>query len=191
LPINKLSLLYSEMENIYNQVSIEIGLSCLNCSDNCCTSYFHHHTYIEWAYLWEGIKLCPQERQIEFRSRAREYVTQSQYLLKQGLTPDIICPLNNNGLCQLYKHRLMICRLFGVPNFLIRPDGKKLSFPGCVKCQQIYSKMEKIPILDRTNLFKKLASLEIEFMGPKIKNMHRLKMTIAEMLLRKPPEDEY
>jgi cell division protein YceG involved in septum cleavage len=43
--------------------------------------------------------------------------------------PQLMCPLNEEGRCSLYLHRLMICRMHGVPSSLTFPNGqtKKLS----------------------------------------------------------------
>jgi hypothetical protein len=183
----KLSLLYSEMEGAYNRAAGKIGLSCRGCPDNCCTSHFQHHTYIEWAYLWNGIRSRPDEKQREFINRAGEYVRRSRILLAQGLRPRIMCPLNDDGLCQLYEYRSMICRMHGVPNSFVRPDGKQMSFPGCFRCQELYSHLEEVPVLDRTDFYRNLASLEMAFVGPKIKTLPRVSLTLAEMLVQGPP----
>ena len=183
----KLSLLYSEMEGAYNRAAGKIGLSCQGCPDNCCTSHFQHHTYIEWAYLWNGIRSRPDEKQREFINRAGEYVRRSRILLAQGLRPRIMCPLNDDGLCQLYEYRSMICRMHGVPNSFVRPDGKQMSFPGCFRCQELYSHLDEVPVLDRTDFYRNLASLEMAFVGPKIKTLPRVSLTLAEMLVQGPP----
>jgi Fe-S-cluster containining protein len=183
----RLSRLYSEMEETYNRAAAKIGLSCQGCPDNCCTSHFQHHTYIEWAYLWKGIGSRPDEEKREFMNRAAEYVRQSRALLAQGLRPSIMCPLNNNGLCQLYEYRLMVCRMHGVPNSFVRPDGRRVSFPGCFRCQELYSRLKEVPVVDRTNFYRDLASLEMAFVGPKIKALPRVNLTLAEMLVQGPP----
>ncbi len=184
----KLSRLYSEMEEAYNRTAGKIGLSCRGCPDNCCTSYFQHHTYIEWAYLWKGIRSCSDEKQREFLDRSAEYVRESQVLLAQGHRPRIMCPLNDNGLCRLYEYRLMICRMHGVPNSFVRPDGKKMSFPGCFRCQELCCHVEEVPVLDRTGFYRYLASLEMAFVGSGIKALPRVNLTLAEMLVQEPPE---
>lgn len=176
------------MEEAYNQAAARLGLSCRECPDNCCTSYFQHHTYIEWAYLWKGIRSCSHEKQRQYMNRAAEYVTQSRALLAQGLRPRIMCPLNDNGFCQLYKYRLMICRMHGIPNSFVRPDGKKMSFPGCFRCQDLCSHLKDVPVLDRTPFYRDLASLEMDFVGPKIKTLPRVNLTLAEMVVHGPPE---
>jgi Fe-S-cluster containining protein len=185
--LGKLSKLYSGMEEAYNRVAAMIGLSCDGCPDNCCSSYFQHHTYIEWAYLWEGISALSEHKQDEFLDRAKDYVKESRILLAQGLRPHMMCPLNDNGRCQLYQHRLMICRLHGVPNSFVHPGGKKLDFPGCLRSQQLCTSLQKVPVLDRTDLYRELASLEMAFVGPKMKGLPRVKLTLADMLVQGPP----
>jgi hypothetical protein len=51
----KLAALYERMGRAYETSAQSIGLSCAGCPDNCCTSFFQHHTYVEWAYLWKGL----------------------------------------------------------------------------------------------------------------------------------------
>jgi hypothetical protein len=183
----KLSQLYSQMEEAYNHAAANIGLSCSRCPDNCCTSYFHHHTYIEWAYVWEGMRSRSHEDQRAFIERAEAYVRQSQVLMAQGLKPNIMCPLNDQGLCQLYEYRLMICRLHGVPNRFVRPDGKEMNFPGCFRCQELCSHLEEVPVVDRTDLYRDLASLEMAFVGLRVKTWPRVNLTLADMLVQGPP----
>ncbi|MDY6950825.1 MAG: hypothetical protein SWE60_04885 [Thermodesulfobacteriota bacterium] len=183
----RLSRLYSEMEEAYNRTAKAIGLTCEGCPDNCCTSYFQHHTYIEWAYLWEGIISCPDEMKRKILAGAGEYVRESQMLLAQGVRPRIMCPLNDRGLCQLYKYRLMICRMHGVPNSFVMPDGERIAFPGCSRCQVLYFDVKQVPVLDRTSFYKELASLEMAFMGGKIRALPKVDLTLAEMLVHGPP----
>ena len=185
--LEALSRLYAEMEEAYNQVAGKIGLSCQGCPDNCCNSYFQHHTHVEWAYLWEGLKTRSDEQQRELVNRAEAYVAESQSSLAQGLRPRIMCPLNENGLCRLYEHRLMICRMHGVPNSFVRPDGEKISFPGCFRCQELCSHSEKVPVLERTDFYRELASLEIAFMRSKRQDLRKVNLTLAEMIVKGPP----
>jgi hypothetical protein len=100
----------------------------------------------------------------------------------------MMCPLNDNGLCQLYEYRLMICRMHGVPNSFIRPDGEKMSFPGCPRCQELCSDFEEVPVLERTRFYQELASLEIAFVGSKTQGLPRVNLTLAEILVKGPPE---
>lgn len=189
LLFHQLSTLYGEMEQAYSHVADQLGLSCSGCSDNCCTSYFLHHTHIEWAYLWEGIKACKEEKRGQFLQRAEDYVRTVAPLLSQGKTPHIMCPLNEEGLCRLYDHRLMICRMHGVPNSFVRPDGKRLRFQGCQICQGLYTGTSTVPELDRTDFYRRLAALEIKWLEETAQPSFRVRLTLAEMLVKGPPAD--
>ena len=183
----QLSILYGEMEEAYDRIAAQLGLSCEGCTHNCCTSYFLHHTYIEWAYLWDGIEACEEDERKRFLQRARTYVRRAGTLLAKEMRPDIMCPLNEEGLCRLYNHRLMICRMHGVPNTFVRPDGKRLRFPGCRACQELYESASTVPVLDRTNFYRRLATLEKEWLQEAPQPVPRVKLTLAEMLANGPP----
>ena len=77
--------------------------------------------------------------------------------------------------------------MHGVPNSFVRPDGKKMSFPGCFRCQELYSDMDEVPVLDRTPLYKDLASIEMALLKSKGRSLSRVKLTLAEMLVQGPP----
>lgn len=185
---NKLAALYGRMEHIYDQVAEQLEFSCTGCPDNCCDSFFLHHTYIEWAYLWEGLNKLSEERVEELVARAVEYVKESEKMLAKGERPNQMCPLNEDGLCALYENRLMICRMHGVPSSLTRPDGKKMHFPGCFRCQEIVGEQKDVPTVDRTELYRELVELESILLGHKRQIMPRVKMTIAQMMVQGPPQ---
>ena len=185
----KLAALYQEMETSYAKTAQDIGLSCANCENNCCTSYFMHHTYVEWAYLWKGINTLQDADRERFLVNATRYVQRSKTDLATGTRPHTMCPLNKDGLCGLYSHRLMICRMHGVPNTLTAPNGSSKTFPGCYKSQELIRSMDHPPILDRTGLYLRLVNLELAFVGPhKIRSLPRVNMTLAEMLEQGPPK---
>ena len=77
---DQLRQLYEDMETAYDAVAVSLSLSCTGCPDNCCDSYFHHHTYIEWCYLWEGIAHLPPDLQERIMARARAYELNSSRL---------------------------------------------------------------------------------------------------------------
>lgn len=185
--------IYESMAADYDTVAQAVTLTCRGCPDNCCDSYFLHYTYSEWAYLWEGIRALDDARIDRIMQRARDYVSQSQLLIAKGERPQLMCPLNEKGLCSLYEHRLMICRTHGVPATLTRPDGQRLRFPGCFRCQEIvqdkYAVEGEAPAVDRTILFKRLAQLEARFLGDKRGLFPKIKLTIAEMIVGGPPKD--
>jgi hypothetical protein len=187
----QLAQLYEDMEKRYNAVAAELDFSCAGCPDNCCDSYFQHHTYIEWAYLWTGLRSLPGSDLDEIEARALAYIQDSEAMIRRGALPAVMCPLNREGLCSLYAHRLMICRLHGVPATLSRPDGRVLEFPGCFRCQELVAlKMREdrdLPSLERIDLYNRLAELEINLLGSRRRAAPKVKMTIAQMVLYGPP----
>ena len=191
----KLAALYDKMVASYADAAREIGLTCEGCADNCCFSFFQHHTYVEWAYLWQGLNELDQGEREAIVQKSREYVEQAQTALSRGERPRIMCPLNLDeagGKCGLYQHRLMICRLHGVPNSLTLPNGRQTVFPGCSRTQQLTEKLseqgEDIPTVDRSSLYGELARLEMSFLGKKVRKLPKVNHTIAEMIVLGPPK---
>ncbi len=62
------------MEETYNKIANKIGLTCEGCEDNCCVSYFQHHTHIEWAYLFKGLSSISEAKQKEILIRSKQYL---------------------------------------------------------------------------------------------------------------------
>ena len=190
----KLAAIYSRMSAQYGEAAGAIGLTCDGCTDNCCFSFFQHHTYIEWAYMWEGLDKLPAERLEEIKAKAQAYVDDAQVALAKGERPRHMCPLNvdeKQGICGLYEHRLMICRMHGVPNLLVRPDGRQVEFPGCWRCQELTDVMDEegrtAPVVNRTTLYKDLVMLEMQFVGKNLRQLPKVDHTIAEMIVLGPP----
>jgi len=179
--------LYAEIQEAYDQTAGLLDFTCQGCSDNCCNSYFLHHTYIEWAYLREGFSALSQVEQDKYLARARDYDQQGKIELAEGRRPEIMCPLNDEGRCGLYAHRLLICRLHGVPAGMTFPNGQRRDFPGCFRCQEITANLHNVTAMDRTLFFKKMLGLEREFVGPRLNALPRVKMSLAEMLLKPLP----
>lgn len=185
----KLAVLYEDMQTEYSRYAGALGLTCDNCRQNCCTSYFQHHTRIEWAYLLHGLSLLPEGTRIAYERRAGEYVRDAREAMTRGERPHIMCPLNDDGRCGVYMHRLMICRLHGVPNRLRYPNGRTVEFPGCYRSQDLCAQSESFPVLDRTALYTRLLELEMQFVGPKkIRTLPRVDLTLAEMIVLGAPE---
>lgn len=190
--VRKLEKLYADMEAAYDGVAQRLEHSCNGCPDNCCDSYFLHHTYIEWAYLWYGIETIPDDTRTQILDRANRYHLDSERLIGNGQRPKLMCPLNDNGRCMLYRYRLMVCRTHGVPASMVRPDGKKLTFPGCFRCQELVDRQDldetEVPVMERTDLLRRLVVLEQEFMEGRRHLAPKVKRTIASMLIKGPPE---
>ncbi len=179
--------MYSEMQEAYRKVADAGGLSCEGCGQNCCTSFFRHHTLVEWSYLWKGLMTLPEERRGLFIARARDYVDECRKALDARQVPTAMCPLNEGGLCALYDYRLMICRLHGTRNFLARPDGERLEFRGCWRFAELHPENEQAPALDRTPFSRALAGLEMEFLKRHKMGPQKIDLTLAEMILAGPP----
>jgi len=183
----KIADLYDRMEKAYDIVARQLDFTCDGCPDNCCDSYFQHHTYIEWAYLWAGLMELAPDRRKEIEHRAVEYAAACERALARDERPQVMCPLNEEGRCGLYKQRLMICRMHGVPSSLTFPNGKMQRFPGCFRCQEIVGERQAVPTVERAPLFRGLAALEQEFLGPLQGELPKVKKTIADMILLGPP----
>ena len=184
----KLAVLYADMQSRYSEYAQALGLTCDTCPQNCCTSFFQHHTRIEWAYLLHGLSELPTNRRAEYEKRSRLYVRDATDALARGEKPSIMCPLNDDGRCGVYAHRLMICRLHGVPNRLRYPDGRTADFPGCFRSQELCAGQDSFPVLDRTALYTRLMELEVQFVGPRqIRALPRVDLTLAEMIVRGNP----
>lgn len=183
----ELAELYQAMQTSYDEVASKIGLSCTQCTDNCCVSYFQHHTYIEWAYSWEGLKACGAEKKDAILTRAQDYMEQARESLRQNRKPKLMCPVNEYGWCLLYDFRLMICRLHGVPNVVRMPDASVRFFPGCEPCQELTRGMAEVARMDRTLFYHRLAELEKSFLGPKYGQLPKVNLTLADMIVQGPP----
>jgi hypothetical protein len=72
---------------------------------------------------------------------------------------------------------------------MTRPDGRTLRFPGCFRCQEIVDgrKEQQPPHVDRTPLLTRLALLENDLLENNRHLLPKVKMTIAEMLVKGPP----
>jgi Fe-S-cluster containining protein len=180
--------LYRDMETAYDRTAEKLAFSCSECPDNCCDSFFLHHTYTEWAYLWHGLKSLDDKQLQAITAKATDYVIESETSLIKGERPIIMCPLNSEGLCSLYQYRMMLCRLHGVPAAFTRPDGQKLDFPGCFRCQEHISPKKNPAPLDRTQFFQRLVNLEIELLGNRRRTAPKVKLTIAQMIVMGPPK---
>ena len=185
--IDRLEQLYQRMDEEYGRVAGELGFSCEGCDDNCCDSPFVHHTYIEWIYLVRGIRKMGADVQARLVAVSREYLNRINLLRAKGEDPVSMCPLNEGGRCMAYEHRMMICRLHGVPSSITMPGGGKKEFGGCFRCQEIIAGKNDFPVLDRTPLLSELAAIERDLLsaaGPK----PRVKLSIAEMIIKGEPE---
>ncbi|MDR2488546.1 MAG: hypothetical protein LBD42_03520 [Desulfovibrio sp.] len=203
----RLEALYRRMELAYASCAEEAGLSCADCPTNCCTSFFQHHTYVEWSYLWRGLLELPDHRRREIVRLAEDYMGEAGSALALNAVPKAMCPLNSDSLCTLYSYRMMICRMHGTRNVLTMPDGRRRFFPGCARFVSLpctadpsFSNRQEggrvvsrdtpddaCPSLDRTPFYAELAALEREFLTRAASPLTRVNLTLAEMILLGPP----
>lgn len=194
LPVDisaQVAALYAEMEDQYDVVAQELSFTCTDCPDNCCDSYFQHHTHLEWAYLWQGLSLLSAEEIAMVKALAQKYDSEEKEKVAEGKRPEMMCPLCVDGRCLVYQHRLLICRLHGVPTGLTQPDGKIVNFPGCFRCQEITEGLGVVPRMDRTRFYQDFMQLEKEWLGVRQYVVPKVKLTIAEMILQGEPDFSY
>lgn len=187
--LRRLEEIYRGLEVEYCRVAGELNFSCQGCPDNCCDSYFLHHTYSEWMFLHQGFLTLPKDQRETLLQRAQTYLVACRRAESAGHRPQAMCPLNEEGRCILYHYRLLVCRTHGVPAKLVRPDGKRLDFPGCFRCQEVVKNhsANDLPMVDRTPWLRRLALLEGEVLDGKRHLLPKMRKTIAEMLLQGPP----
>lgn len=188
--LERLEDIYRLLQQEYDRVAQALDFSCTGCPDNCCDSYFQHHTYAEWTYMWMGLRQLDPQLQQTLITKAASYIEQAKIALAAGQRPQIMCPLNDKGRCIIYHNRLLVCRTHGVPATLTSPDGRTFRFPGCFRCQDIVDNCEEKELpapVDRTQLLKKLALLEKELLDAHQHILPKIKITIAEMLVHGPP----
>ena len=179
--LKRLEDLYARMDKEYERLSGLYGLTCDGCGDNCCTQRFHHHTVAEYLYLLEGLKAADPGLQETILRRARVVVESYSHELQAGEIFRLMCPVNFNGLCALYKWRPMICRLHGLPHYFIMPDGARKAGGGCPK---ISGEEKDAPChsMDRTPFYGGLAGIEKD-VREHLGQRERFRKTTAQMLM--------
>jgi len=173
--------LYEKMDTRYNEASIHYSFVCRGCDENCCRTKFYHHTYLEYLYLKEGFDALFDEKKHTIIYRARAVCDAHVIADRNGIVPREMCPLNADGLCLLYSHRPMICRLHGIPHELSRPGQTGQFHQGCNDFHDACNTIDYYPF-DRTPIYSELASLEKQFKAEFVIKQ-KAKMTIAEMIM--------
>ncbi len=112
------------------------------CSD--CCSHMFQITEVEAAYISSAVKQLPEERRRRLEESARQYLPRREELLAERNVPDawgslppagmrLPCPALEDGACQIYSHRPLICRKYGVPLFNPKQPDRvfacELNFP--------------------------------------------------------------
>lgn len=178
--LQRLEALYGRMDREYNRIAGLYGFDCRGCTDNCCHTLFYNHTYLEYCFLIKGLAELSDEKQKAVVDRAVAACAAIEREKTAGKKPRVLCPLNENGLCGMHGHRLMICRLHGIPYDLHTPGRPPFRGSGCFMFEKKCGSAQYI-VFDRTPFYLDLSELELEFrqatgLGGKFK------MTIAEMV---------
>ena len=94
-----------------------------------CTDCCHHLfqiTELEAAFISKAVTSLPPEQRQPLEQRARQYTQDREKLLSDRQVPDawgslpppglrLACPALEDGACQIYEHRPLICRKYGMP----------------------------------------------------------------------------
>ncbi len=102
-------------------------ISCRRGCTDCCHHLFQI-TELEAALISAGVKTLPPEKRLSLESRARKYSEERVKLLADRNVDDawgnlppagsrLACPALEDGACQIYEHRPLICRKYGIPLF--------------------------------------------------------------------------
>jgi len=105
-------------------------IQCRSGCDACCSQLFQI-TEIEAAVVSQGVRALDPVLRQRLETRAQAYLPErARFVAAHGvievwgsLPPEgtrLACPALENGACQIYEHRPLICRKFGVP--LWNPD---------------------------------------------------------------------
>lgn len=176
----RLAALYARMDEAWKAAAAHYGFICRGCADNCCETEFYHYTYIEKHYLLSGLKTLPLPSIETIKKKAKAACTARDETRPVERPVRVMCPLNSNGLCQLYKFRPMICRLHGIPHELKNPGANPVRQPGCADGTPLFKAATYFKF-DRTPLYTAMAKIEMEYRSS-TDNRTRIKQTIAEML---------
>ncbi len=185
MAFDALAALFADMDAGYDAVAETCGFTCTGCEDSCCLTRFYHHTYVEWGYLREGLALLSETERAHVTQQAGAVLAEMQRADETGELFRMMCPLNQEGLCRVYAHRPMICRLHGLPHRLTPPvPGRPpVTGPGCHVFDECASSASAV--LDRTPYYARLAGLEQAYRQSTGAG-GRVKLTIAEMVLTAP-----
>jgi len=175
----QLADIYATMDRTWDRTASQYGFHCTGCEDNCCTSLFFHHTFVERAFLIQGFEQLGPDIKKEVLARAKIYYQKTFPDGKMPVSLKLMCPLNQDGRCLVYGARPMICRLHGLPHELHGPGSALVKGPGCQAGR--FNETPYIPF-DRTPFYKEMATIEMKFRQTTGK-AGKIKETVAQMLL--------
>jgi Fe-S-cluster containining protein len=186
--LNHQKQLYAQMDQAYDSAAAHYRFACSGCDENCCQTRFYHHTIIEYSYLYWGMQQMEPVQQADIRARAaacahRDTQDDSSHFIQKPW-----CPLNDQGMCQLYAFRPMICRLHGLPHELTPPGKRRANGPGCNAFIRQCGHRSYFP-LDRTPLYRRLAEIEMA-VRQYLAFRSKIRLTIAQMICHFPEDHD-
>ena len=176
-------VLLDRMDAGYSKTARGYGFQCDGCEDNCCETLFHHHTLAEYLFLQSGFLNLAGDEKLDIRHLAASVQETTQKAGDRSIR--IMCPLNRDGMCRLYAHRPMICRLHGIPHELNHPLRGKTTGEGCDDFDRQCGQSPSGP-LDRTPFYREMAQVESR-LREGLCYRSRMKMTITHMILSWAP----
>lgn len=167
--------IFRDIDHGYQSVAESYAFHCRGCEDTCCRTHFYHHTFLEYFLLRQGFRQFSEGRRCRIVENAQRVCRR----LEAGATK-VLCPLNTDGLCSLYRYRPMICRMHGIPHKLHHPVRGWILGPGCEQFPDPQSGDDSVR-LDRTPFYRRVARLEQQMKAALDLN-GRIRMTVAEMI---------
>jgi len=155
----RMAILYNAIDDTYEEAAGHYNFRCSGCEDSCCMTHFYHHTHIEFFYIIKGFRALPLDLKHDILSRVRAVQEKKEKDDIKIESSRLMCPLNINGKCVIYKHRPMICRMHGIPHELKRPGTPVRYGQGCDVFMERRVNENYIPF-DRTPFYFKMARLE-------------------------------
>jgi len=140
-----------------------------------CTDCCHHLfqiTEVEAALVSVGVKKLAPEKREAMELRARQYSQDREKLLSARQAEDawgslpppgsrLACPALEDGECQIYDHRPLICRKYGIP--LYNPQKPDRVF-ACELNFQPGEEIDDPPLVQiHTGLYQQALEVQAEF----------------------------
>jgi Fe-S-cluster containining protein len=176
---DRIETLYGAIDDTYEEAAGYYGFRCSGCEDNCCMTHFYHHTYIEFFYIVKGFRSLPYNLKNDILSQASAIQEKKEKGDSKIESSRLMCPLNIDGKCVIYKHRPMICRMHGIPHELKRPGTPVLYGQGCDAFVERHFNDKYVPF-DRTPFYFTMAHLENDMKRENNLN-GKFKKTVFEM----------
>lgn len=179
--IDRIGKLYSAIDSMYEVAARHYHFDCNSCNASCCQTRFFHYTHAEYMYLKLGFDTLEDSKKDLIKGLAAKY---EDYYKHNPEDSRLMCPLNEDSLCILYKWRPMICRLHGLPFETQDINMVATFYDGCEMFMQRKNKEGYVYMtINRTIYYREMARLEQD-----LRQDYNLgtsnKDTVAGMILR-------